>query len=255
MFFRDADQPWPRQGSVLRGHAALRIPQRGRLRDRGDRGGCLLDLVGGDVHSMGAAPAIGVVLAVLLARVPVVRVVGVAAGGGTTPARSAARLSRLDEGDPASRSRPGRGGCRSSGRGWINRGYRARWPARIRSGDAQVRPGQSRQPDSSKQSSVPACARRPEPALPWRDTRLHHRRLQHRLRRLVTAPAGWLSAPLVPAAGRPETRDPRPGWIVLAGAALLILLVSLACLGWLAWWRLTPAPHVYGPAGGSSTSS
>jgi hypothetical protein len=44
------------------------------------------------------------------------------------------------------------------------------------------------------------------------------------------------------------------GWIVLAGAALLILLVSLACLGWLAWWRLTPAPHVHGPAGGSGTS-
>jgi hypothetical protein len=34
------------------------------------------------------------------------------------------------------------------------------------------------------------------------------------------------------------------GWIVLTGAALLILLVSLACLGRLAWWRLTPAPRL-----------
>jgi hypothetical protein len=31
------------------------------------------------------------------------------------------------------------------------------------------------------------------------------------------------------------------GWIVLAGVASLILLVSLAGLGVLAWWRLTPA--------------
>jgi hypothetical protein len=44
------------------------------------------------------------------------------------------------------------------------------------------------------------------------------------------------------------------GWIVLAGAALLILLLSLACLGRLAWWRLTPAraitetPPLIGPA-------
>lgn len=32
------------------------------------------------------------------------------------------------------------------------------------------------------------------------------------------------------------------GWIVLAGATLLILLASLAGLGVLAWWRLTPTP-------------
>ena len=32
-----------------------------------------------------------------------------------------------------------------------------------------------------------------------------------------------------------------PGrWIVLAGAALLILILSLVLLGRLAWWRLTP---------------
>jgi hypothetical protein len=31
------------------------------------------------------------------------------------------------------------------------------------------------------------------------------------------------------------------GWIALTGAALLILLASLAGLGVLAWWRLTPA--------------
>jgi hypothetical protein len=31
------------------------------------------------------------------------------------------------------------------------------------------------------------------------------------------------------------------GWIVLTGAALLILVASLFGLGWLAWWRLTPS--------------
>jgi hypothetical protein len=32
------------------------------------------------------------------------------------------------------------------------------------------------------------------------------------------------------------------GWIALTGAALLILVLSLAGLGMLAWWRLSPAP-------------
>jgi hypothetical protein len=37
------------------------------------------------------------------------------------------------------------------------------------------------------------------------------------------------------------------GWIVLAGAGLLILLASLAGLGILAWWRLTAAPSQFVP--------
>jgi hypothetical protein len=37
------------------------------------------------------------------------------------------------------------------------------------------------------------------------------------------------------------------GWIVLAGAGLLILLLSLAGLGILAWWRLTAAPSQFVP--------
>jgi hypothetical protein len=44
------------------------------------------------------------------------------------------------------------------------------------------------------------------------------------------------------------------GWIVLTGAALLILLVSLACLVRLAWWRLVPAPLVREQADGSGAS-
>jgi hypothetical protein len=34
------------------------------------------------------------------------------------------------------------------------------------------------------------------------------------------------------------------GWIALAGAAALILIVSLAGLGALVWWRLTPEPRL-----------
>jgi hypothetical protein len=37
------------------------------------------------------------------------------------------------------------------------------------------------------------------------------------------------------------------GWIVLAGAALLILILSLVLLGRLAWWRLTPEPRLGSP--------
>jgi hypothetical protein len=37
------------------------------------------------------------------------------------------------------------------------------------------------------------------------------------------------------------------GWIALTGAALLILLLSLTGLGFLAWWRLTPALSQFVP--------
>jgi hypothetical protein len=54
----------------------------------------------------------------------------------------------------------------------------------------------------------------------------------------LTAPAGQ-PVFVVPSEG--QQARALAGWIVLAGAALLTLLVSLAGLGRLAWWRLTPA--------------